>query len=133
VRIQNRIDYAVRALVVLAGATGPCTRRDLADSARVPDSYLGSILQELSRVELVRGTRGPRGGYRLAREASTISVADVIAALDDTDVVFDPVSPIAGVWDRLHRTLLEEAERVHLADLRALLAQGESVPDDEPI
>jgi Rrf2 family protein len=54
----------------------------LSDAQRLPNKYLESILGELRRTGLLRSQRGPEGGYRLARPADAISIADVIRALD---------------------------------------------------
>jgi Rrf2 family protein len=54
----------------------------LSEVQRIPNKYLESILGELRRTGLLRSQRGPEGGYRLARPADTISIADVIRALD---------------------------------------------------
>jgi Rrf2 family protein len=66
----------------LAAADAPRTVEQLAEAQRLPNKYLESILGELRRTGLLRSQRGPEGGYRLARPAGTISIADVIRALD---------------------------------------------------
>jgi Rrf2 family protein len=76
------VDYALRALSELAAADGPRTVEQLSDAQRLPNKYLESILGELRRTGLLRSQRGPEGGYRLARPADAISIADVIRALD---------------------------------------------------
>jgi Rrf2 family protein len=54
----------------------------LSAAQQIPNKYLESILGELRRGGLLRSQRGPEGGYRLARSATEISIADVIRALD---------------------------------------------------
>ena len=81
-RLSARVDYALRALSELAAADGPRTVEQLSDAQRLPNKYLESILGELRRTGLLRSQRGPEGGYRLARPADAISIADVIRALD---------------------------------------------------
>ena len=76
------MDYALRAMSELAAADAPRTVEQLAEAQRLPNKYLESILGELRRTGLLRSQRGPEGGYRLARPAGTISIADVIRALD---------------------------------------------------
>jgi Rrf2 family protein len=66
----------------LAAAGAPRTVEQLSEVQRIPNKYLESILGELRRTGLLRSQRGPEGGYRLARPADTISIADVIRALD---------------------------------------------------
>jgi Rrf2 family protein len=76
------VDYALRAMSELAAAGAPRTVEQLSEVQRIPNKYLESILGELRRTGLLRSQRGPEGGYRLARPADTISIADVIRALD---------------------------------------------------
>jgi Rrf2 family protein len=82
VRLSARVDYALRAMSELAAANAPRTVDQLAAAQHIPNKYLESILGELRRDGLLRSQRGPEGGYRLARPAEAISIADVIRALD---------------------------------------------------
>lgn len=81
-RLSARVDYALRAVSELAAAEAPRTVDQLAAAQKIPGKYLESILGELRRGSLLRSQRGPDGGYRLARPAAEISIADVIRALD---------------------------------------------------
>ena len=81
-RLSARVDYALRAMAVLAAASAPRTVEQLAAAQRIPSKYLENILGELRRGGLLRSQRGPDGGHRLARPANEISIADVIRALD---------------------------------------------------
>ena len=81
-RLSARVDYALRALSELAAAEAPRTVDQLSAAQHIPNKYLESILGELRRDGLLRSQRGPEGGYRLARPADAISIADVIRALD---------------------------------------------------
>ncbi|SER20791.1 RrF2 family transcriptional regulator [Microlunatus flavus] len=81
-RLSARVDYALRALSELAAADAPRTVDQLSAAQHIPNKYLESILGELRRDGLLRSQRGPEGGYRLARPADAISIADVIRALD---------------------------------------------------
>jgi Rrf2 family protein len=82
VRLSARVDYALRATAELAAADAPRTVEQLSAAQKIPNKYLESILGELRRGGLLRSQRGPDGGYRLARPAEAISIADVIRALD---------------------------------------------------
>jgi len=82
VRLSARVDYALRAMSELAAAEAPRTVDQLSAAQHIPNKYLESILGELRRGGLLRSQRGPEGGYRLARPADAISIADVIRALD---------------------------------------------------
>jgi Rrf2 family protein len=81
--ISAKVDYAVRALVALAAANGgPLAGAAIAHSEALPAKFLEGILSELRRSSIVSSQRGAEGGFRLARPARDISIADVIRALD---------------------------------------------------
>lgn len=81
-KLSARVDYALRATVELAAAGTPCTVETLATAQQIPAKYLEAILGELRRAGLLRSQRGQQGGYRLARPAEEISIADIIRALE---------------------------------------------------
>jgi Rrf2 family protein len=86
VRLNARVDYALRAVVELAaaGATAdrPVTAERLASAQDIPLKFLESILLQLRRGGIVVSQRGPEGGYWLARPAEQISLAEVIRIID---------------------------------------------------
>jgi len=84
VRISAKVDYAVRAMCELASRDGdvPVKAEQLAAAQEIPLSFLENILVDLKRAELVRSLRGQVGGYRLARPAGAISIADIIRAVE---------------------------------------------------
>lgn len=77
-------EYAFRALAHLAVAEGgqDLLGRELAERASIPASYLSKILLTLKRAGIVEATRGTGGGYRLARPADEITLAEVVGVLD---------------------------------------------------
>ena len=76
--------HALRALIYLAekNAPGPVLVREIAEAADVPHPSLAKILHSLRARGLVRSTKGPGGGYQLARPGDQMRVADVIEAVD---------------------------------------------------
>jgi Rrf2 family protein len=76
--------HALRALIYLAdrASPGPVLVREIADAAGVPRQSLAKILHGLRNKGLVRSTKGPGGGYQLARPGETVHVLDVIEAID---------------------------------------------------
>ena len=82
VHIPAKVDYGMRALLALAETGDPSTAEDLAEAQGLPPKFLGAILNDLRRAGLVASRRGSEGGYRLARPARDITVADVMRALD---------------------------------------------------
>ena len=84
-KLTTRGRYAVTAMLDLAlhQRAGPVSLAEIADRQGISLSYLEQIFSRLRRQGLVASTRGPGGGYRLARAAAEISVADVIGAVDE--------------------------------------------------
>ncbi|MCX4885169.1 MULTISPECIES: Rrf2 family transcriptional regulator [unclassified Streptomyces] len=83
-RISARADYAVRAALELAAAGGEASLKAEAIAAAqgIPHKFLEGILGDLRRGGLVVSQRGGKGGYRLARPADSIAIADVIRVAD---------------------------------------------------
>jgi Rrf2 family protein len=104
-RLSARVDYALRAVAELAAAAGvsreggtdhqpvpatdrskgadrPVTAERLAQVQQIPPKFLESILLQLRRGGVVTAQRGPEGGYRLARPADEISLAEIIRVID---------------------------------------------------
>ncbi len=87
-RLTTKGRYAVTAMLDLAlhQEQAPIRLAGISDRQGISLSYLEQLFAQLRRQELVRSVRGPGGGYHLGRQASTISVAEVIAAVnEDTD------------------------------------------------
>ncbi len=128
-RLSARVDYALRAMAELAAADAPRTVEQLSAAQQVPNKYLESILGELRRGGLLRSQRGPDGGYRLARQAAGISIAEVIRALDGElanvrgsrpeDLTYvGAAAPLQQVWIALRaseRAILESVTLAHVA------------------
>jgi Rrf2 family protein len=83
-RISAKADYAVRAAVELAAATDekPMKAERIATAQGIPLNFLENILGELRHSGIVRSHRGADGGFRLAKPAAEISIADVIRAVE---------------------------------------------------
>lgn len=92
-RITARVDYAVRAMTVLATATPerPLKAESVAEDQDIPLQFLLKILSELRLARLVTSRRGQQGGFCLARPPAKISVADVIRAVEG------PLADVHGV------------------------------------
>ncbi|HEX5827316.1 MAG TPA: Rrf2 family transcriptional regulator [Candidatus Limnocylindrales bacterium] len=87
--LTKRGDYAVRAMLALARGTGAAvpgngllSARRISDAMAIPVRFLPQVLGDLQRAGLVEAAPGRSGGYRLAREASAISLLDVIEAVE---------------------------------------------------
>ncbi|BCB26689.1 Fe-S cluster assembly transcriptional regulator IscR [Sulfurimicrobium lacus] len=84
-RLTTKGRFAVTAMIDLAmrHGEGPVTLAGISDRQRISLSYLEQLFGKLRRHSLVDSVRGPGGGYCLARELDTISVADIIQAVDE--------------------------------------------------
>ena len=84
-RLTTKGRYAVIALVDLASGTGksPVSLASIAERQKISGAYLEQLFLRLRKCGIVRGMRGPGGGYVLARSAGAISIAEVIRAVDE--------------------------------------------------
>jgi Rrf2 family protein len=83
-RLSKKSDYALIAMKHLAAQAdrGAASAREIAQQYEIPVELLAKVLQRLVQRGLLVSHQGTRGGYRLARAAAAISVADVIQAID---------------------------------------------------
>jgi Rrf2 family protein len=129
-RISAKADYAVRAAVELAAADGdrPVKAERIATAQGIPLNFLENILGELRHAGIVRSHRGADGGFRLARPATEVTVADVIRAVEG------PLASVRGgppedaeyagaatslprVWIAVRANLRRVVEQVTIADV----------------
>lgn len=83
-KVSHKVQYAVRAVFDIAHqADGkPAQARDVARRQAIPPPFLEQITRQLCRAGVLTARRGPRGGYRLARDPSEISIADIFRAVE---------------------------------------------------
>lgn len=96
--ISARCEYAFRAVLDLAlqaqeQGDKPITATQIAERRSIPDKYLVHILLQLKREGIVRSIRGAQGGYLLARSADSITLLNVVSAVDGP--ILDPL-PVSG-------------------------------------
>jgi Rrf2 family iron-sulfur cluster assembly transcriptional regulator len=84
-RLSTKGRYGVTAMMDLAihDNAGPVTLADISQCQGISLSYLEQLFSKLRKGGLVEGVRGPGGGYRLSRAAKDISIAEIIAAVDE--------------------------------------------------
>jgi Rrf2 family iron-sulfur cluster assembly transcriptional regulator len=84
-RLSTKGRYAVTAMLDLAihHKHGPVTLNDISQCQGISLSYLEQLFARMRKSGLVEGVRGPGGGYRLARPADDISIAQIIGAVDE--------------------------------------------------
>ena len=107
--------------------------------------YLEQVLQELVRKGILSGQRGPRGGYRLARERRRIAIGEIVRVVHELESAGDPanvpigseigVKVVRPIWTEMQDELMARFDRITIEELcnRARSAQIESeaarVPD----
>ncbi len=84
-RLSTKGRYAVTAMLDLAinGKNGPVTLAEISENQGISLSYLEQLFAALRGKDLVRGVRGPGGGYYLGKSADEISIANIICAVDE--------------------------------------------------
>ena len=78
-------EYAIRAMVHIAqhGQDDPVLAREIADETGVPANYISKVLRDMTRSGILTSARGVGGGFRLARKASTIHLADIVMPFEN--------------------------------------------------
>ena len=84
-RLSTKGRYAVTAMmdIALHQRVGPVTLADISQCQGISLSYLEQLFAALRGKKLVRGVRGPGGGYYLGKPSDEISIADIICAVDE--------------------------------------------------
>ena len=132
-RVSAKADYAVRAMIELAGASEerPVAGEQIAGAQEIPLRFLDPILTELRYAGLVRGRPGAEGGgYWLARPPGELTLAEIISELDGplASVRGEPpeelsfhgdAKPLREVWIALGASMHEILDSVTIADLVA--------------
>jgi Rrf2 family protein len=83
-RVSAKSDYALRALIEIASRTdkAPVSAEELGRLQDIPHGFLQAILADLRRAGIVMSVRGQSGGWRMARDAADVTVADIVRAVD---------------------------------------------------
>lgn len=128
--VTAKADYAVRAVVELAGSSQAAPRKvdDVAQSQSIPVSFLENILTQLRSAGVVRSQRGPEGGYWLAQPPDQVTLADIIRAVEGPLVGVRGQRPeeieyggsaeqLQQVWIALRANLRKVLEHVTVADV----------------
>jgi Rrf2 family protein len=132
VRVSAKTDYAIRAAVELAaaGSDRPVKGERIATAQSIPLRFLENILMQLRHAGLVESRRGADGGYRLAKPADEVALADVIRAIDGPlanvsgsrpeTLGFDGnAEPMRDVWIAVRAALRGVLEHITLAQVVA--------------
>jgi Rrf2 family transcriptional regulator, iron-sulfur cluster assembly transcription factor len=128
-RMSKKMMFAIETVLDIAYHAGSATVQSAEITKRqgIPKRYLEQALQALVRAGILAGVRGPKGGYRLARERRRISVADivrVVRALEQPSdaIEEEPTSPLGRLvvrpmWTGLQDEAMQRLENVTIEDL----------------
>jgi len=129
-RIPVRVDYGLRALLILADRYGQglTPSSEIAAQQDIPEPYLDQLLNTLQKGGLVRSVRGPKGGHTLAREPEHITVAEAVAVLEGSASLVDcldeeaaceraSVCALREVWQEVEAAVRRVLGNVTLAEL----------------
>jgi FeS assembly SUF system regulator len=129
-RITRLSDYAVAVLGQMASSAEEVqTAKGLAERTGLPQPAVSKILKSLARSKLVQSHRGVQGGYRLARDASHVSVADVIEAVEGpvaltdcgsetlSDCEFQGQCSVQANWLRINQVVRRALANISVEDM----------------
>uniref|UniRef100_UPI00135C4C3E RrF2 family transcriptional regulator n=1 Tax=Geminicoccus flavidas TaxID=2506407 RepID=UPI00135C4C3E len=134
---SKKLSLALEAVTDIAfhGGSDPVQSQDIARRLNLPRRYLEQVMQQLVRAGLLKGVRGPRGGYRLARERRRISVGEIVRVVQGETDLNGPMpgggataeeqvagSPLGAqvitpFFDRTERELMQRLDGVSIEDL----------------
>ncbi len=128
-RVSKLTDYATVVMTCLAGAgDGVLSAQALAERSRLETPTVSKLLKQLAQAGLVVSTRGINGGYRLARLAQEITIADIVTAMEGP-IGMTECSAHAGAWghephcgvrvnwQRINQAIADALASVTLADM----------------
>ena len=139
-RLGRLTDYGIVLMAHLAGAgPGPHNARDLASHTQLPQPAVSKLLKALARSGLLESSRGPQGGYALARSAGEITVPEMIEALEGPIALTDCTlhegacaqessCHVRTPWQQINRAVHDALSRIHLSDLATAEGAGRIVP-----
>ena len=128
-RLSKKLLFAIEAVVDIAyhAGTEPVRSTDISERQGIPRRYLEQVLQHLVHHEILNGQRGPRGGYRLARERRRITIAEIIRVVRDLEGTPDPTSVPEGsdiglkvvrpIWVEMQQEMMQRFESLTVEDL----------------
>lgn len=143
-RISKKLMFAIEAVLDIAYNAGaePVQSGEITRRQGIPKRYLEQVLQQLVREGVLAGVRGPRGGYRLARERRRITLGEIVRVVRAMEQATDPIEEPAGsiighkvvrpLWGELQEECMTRLDNVTIEDLcvRARAAGVESESED---
>jgi Rrf2 family iron-sulfur cluster assembly transcriptional regulator len=122
-RLSRKTLLALEAVIDIAfnARPEPVQAKEITARQGVPQRYLEQVMQQLVRAGVLKGVRGPRGGYRLARERRRISVGDVVRVAESIeDVEEEKIRPRSELGLRIVAPLIQTLQDDIMAQLDAI-------------
>lgn len=123
-RLPRKTMYALDAVLDVAynARPDPVQSKDITARQNIPPRYLEQAMQQLVRAGILKGVRGPRGGYTLAKERRRITVGDIVAiiAVDDEDTEAGSdlgLHVVRPLWSEVQADIMERLAKITLEDL----------------
>lgn len=128
-RLSKKLLFAIEAVVDIAyhAGAGPVRSTDISRRQGIPRRYLEQVLQQLVHHGVLAGQRGPKGGYRLARERRRISVGEIIRIVRQLEGTADPASEPDGseigvkvlrpIWHDMQQQMMERFDNMTVEEL----------------
>jgi FeS assembly SUF system regulator len=145
IRLSKLADYGIVIMTTLARRRGGHPNAaEIAAEAHIPQPMASKILKALARGGLLVSQRGVKGGYALARPAATISVADVITALDGPIALtaciedgpgecgIEALCPARANWQRINDAIRGALDGITVAEMAGAFPQAFSLAGDGP-
>jgi Rrf2 family protein len=128
-RLSKKLLFALEAVVDVAYHAGhrPVRSSDISDRQGIPRRYLEQVLQELVHEGILAGQRGPRGGYRLARDGASITLGQIIRIVRRLEGLSEPAAEPGGsrlgtlvvrpIWHEMQEEMMARLDRLTVAEL----------------
>ena len=126
-RLSRKSVLALEAVLDVAfnATNSPVQSREITERQGIPHRYLEQVMQRLVRDGILRGVRGPRGGYMLAKPGNEITVGDVIRIVNEVDVDDDNAAStselgtkvVGPLWNEIESNILSWFDDITVADL----------------
>lgn len=126
-KLSRKSMLALEAVVDVAynARPNPVQARDITERQGIPQRYLEQVMQQLVRAGVLKGVRGPRGGYTLARERRRVTVGDVVRVVsaleaegEDAPAGGELAARVVGpLWEELQEDLMTRLDGITMEDL----------------
>lgn len=132
-RLPKKTMFALDAVLDVAynARPDPVQSKDITARQGIPPRYLEQAMQQLVRAGILKGVRGPRGGYTLARERRRITVADIVRVISADEEGDDDVGSDLGhkvvrpLWSEVQLEIVDRLSEITLEDLCRRAEQAE--------